>query len=163
MKSVSTRTFVLFTVVVFILAFGVFANAQDKPSKKDKDAPTENNDAYEDEGRQIGMDYEEDEGSAVLDREDILKVINRKKTSIRGCYEKILQTNQSLKGKLMVNFTIQLNGSVKDASIVKGKSSMKDKKVTKCVMGIVKNMIFPKRKKGEPMEINFPFNFQPKK
>jgi len=161
------RIFNLFTVIVLVAGVTSVLSAQDKkdaaqPTDKSGDEAAEE-EGYSDEGRTVGMDYKEEEGAAVLDREEILKVINMKTTSIRSCYETVLQTNQSLQGKLMVNFFIQLDGSVTDAKIVEDKSTMKEKKVNECVMEIVKNMRFAQRKKGEPMEINFPFNFQPKK
>gem|GEM_PF-1816954 len=168
MKSFSMRIFNLFAVIMLVAGLASALNAQDKtdktkPAGNPDDQAAEEDEGYSDEGRTVGMDYKEDEGVVVLDREEILKVINVKTTSIRSCYETALQTNQSLQGKLMVNFFIELDGSVSGAKIVEDKSTMKEKKVNECVMEIVKNMRFAPRKKGEPMEINFPFNFQPKK
>ena len=97
-----------------------------------------------------------------LDKEDIMEVIQKRQSGITSCYEKELQTNRTLKGKVMVSFTIQVSGEVTDVKVNESKSDLKEKKVTDCMVLILKNLRFPARKKGPPQEINFPFNFKPK-
>jgi len=145
----------LLTLIALVTVFVSFATAQE--SKKG-DTKKDSDDYYEEE-QAGGVDYEE--AATVLDKQDIIRVIKKKYTAIRSCYETVLQTNQKLKGRLVVSFDIQTSGKV--SGVKKGKgSTMKDKKVVKCVLDHIRSLNFPERKKGEVQTVNFPFNFQPK-
>ncbi len=147
---ISIVTLVLSFIVISLLAVPLFA----KDNKK-----KEGGDDYYSEEQAGGIAY--DEEAVTLDKADIQRVIKKRYTSIRACYETQLQTNQKLSGKVIVNFSIQLSGTVKGVKKASG-STMKDKKVIKCVTKIMKSLRFPARKKGNPIEINYPFNFKPK-
>lgn len=146
----------LLALVALLTTFVSLAMAEDK--KGSKNTKEEEGDYYEEE-QAGGINYEDVE--VKLDQQDILRVIKKKYASIRSCYETVLQTNQKLKGRLVVHFNIELNGKVSGVNATKD-STMKEKKVVQCVLDHVKSLIFPERKKGEPIEVNFPFNFQPK-
>ncbi|RJO65786.1 MAG: hypothetical protein C4523_15450 [Myxococcales bacterium] len=133
--------------------------AEPKDEAKEAGQGEATDDYYEEE-QAGGIHYEEE--AQVLDKETIKDVIDKRQTGILYCYEKELQTNQKLKGRMLVNFTIQLDGAVAEVKLVADKTEIKDKKVTDCVLDIVKSFRFPARKAGEPIEINYPFNFQPK-
>jgi len=136
---------------------------KDKAPEPAKEEAKEGDDNYYNEEQAGGVHYEDEEESDTLDKELIQKTIGGGLNGIRYCYEKELTTNQSLKGRLFVNFQIQLDGKVSDLKVVDKQTTLKSKKVTQCVLDIVKNFKFAARKKGEPIEINYPFNFQPKK
>ncbi len=142
-----------------MLAFSFTVMAEDK-AKKDE-ASEDDPYAEENAGDQI-VGVEE----VTLDQEIIRSRINQNIRGIITCYENALMTNQTLAGRVVVNFNIQVNGTVNDAKVVKNykgrKTTLTDKKVQKCILERVNKITFPKREKGQPIEINYPFNFTPK-
>ncbi len=156
------RTFWGFWVVIAILGMSSLVFAQMKtPSPLDKSDSTDE-EGYEDEEEDAGGIHYEEKVVTELDRSTIQSVIKKRNTSILYCYEKELQTNQDLRGRVVINFTIQLDGKVKGVKVVSDKTTLKDKKVSDCVLDIMKSLAFPSRKAGEPIEINYPFKFEPK-
>lgn len=149
--------------VAMLIVFPVTAQMKTpSPLDQAKTPPTgEEGDDYYDEEQAGGIHYEDQEVQ-VLDKETIRKVIDGRNKSIAYCYEKELQTTRKLKGRVVVNLTIQLDGVVKGVKVVKDKSTLKNKKVRNCIIDIMKSLRFPVRKTGEPIEINYPFVFKPK-
>lgn len=95
------------------------------------------------------------EGS--LDREIIARVIRQHRNEIKFCYEKELQKNKKLAGRITVSFTIAASGSV---IIAKVKSStIKNASVENCVTGKIRRWVFPAPKGGGIVKVNYPFNF----
>lgn len=158
MMSKKIKIAVILTLILSFSLLVLQVGAQEKPAEEATPAGDEYVEEDE-EGRAAGIDYEEE--VTTLDKADIQAVIKKRYVSIRSCYETQLQTNQKLKGRVVVGFTIKLDGKVK--GVKKGDdSTMKDKKVVNCVLDIMKSLQFPERKKGEEIQINYPFNFQPK-
>lgn len=157
MMSKKIKITVFLTLILSFSLLVLQAGAQEKPAEDT--APAGDEYVEEEEGRAAGINYEEE--ATTLDKADIQGVIKKRYVSIRSCYETQLQTNQKLKGRMVVSFTIMLDGKVK--GVKKGNdSTMKDKKVVNCVLDIMKSLQFPERKKGEEIQINYPFNFQAK-
>ena len=114
-------------------------NPLDQEDEETTEEGGEESDSYYDEEQAGGINYE-DETPVLLDRETIKSVIAKRYQSIIYCYEKELQTNRNLKGRVMVSFTIERNGTVSETEVVKDKSTIKDKKVIDCVLKIMKSM-----------------------
>ncbi len=155
MKTNKRKAFSLLLAVLLVM-FGLSAAMAEDTKKK-----TEDESYQEEEDKQAGVHFEEE--NQVLDKATIQKVIKKRQSGILNCYNTQLQTNHSLAGKVVINFTIQLDGTIQGGKAVKKATTMKDKKVVKCIEKIVKNLHFPSRKKGEPIEINYPWVFQPPK
>lgn len=94
-----------------------------------------------------------------LSKAEVYKVISKHQQAILRCYEKRLARKPGLSGKVSFEWTVKTNGSV---STVREKSStLNDATVSKCVMGVIRKMKFPKPKGGEVI-IVYPFFFQTK-
>ncbi|MBR57110.1 MAG: hypothetical protein CMH54_03530 [Myxococcales bacterium] len=89
-------------------------------------------------------------------KDNIAKAVRRRAGAIRSCYEKQLMINPSLKGKLIVQWKIGLDGRVKSANAKGG--SLKDPKVVKCVVRTIRGMRFAKPDGGVCV-VRWPFVF----
>ncbi|MCK6544328.1 AgmX/PglI C-terminal domain-containing protein [Myxococcota bacterium] len=93
-----------------------------------------------------------------LSREDIARVIRRNLARFKYCYEKELNANPNLQGKVSVYFTIAPTGSVAEASI--RETSMNDQNVESCVEKVMRSLVFPKPQGGGIVVVTYPFVFQ---
>lgn len=163
----NTNRFAMLLALVLLFAFGSIAFAQmETPSRynsgSDKQQPAEEEDDYYENDQAGQADLEMEDTPAVLDKETILTTIKKRYSGIVSCYETQLQTNQDLAGKVYVDMTVQLDGSVTNVKTVKKETTLKSKKAVQCMLKIIKTLKFPERKKGEPMQFVFPFRFEPK-
>jgi len=94
-----------------------------------------------------------------LDRSLIDAVIKRKMSQIRYCYQRELQKNPNLSGKLTIKFTIAKDGSVSQAGVKT--SSMGNPAVDQCVVQRFYQMTFPEPKGGGIVIVSYPFIFSP--
>lgn len=92
-----------------------------------------------------------------LSKEEIGRVIRRNLARFKYCYEKQLNANPNLQGKVSVYFTIAPTGSVADASI--RETSMNDENVESCVVKVMRSLVFPKPKGGGIVVVTYPFVF----
>ncbi|MFB6263311.1 MAG: AgmX/PglI C-terminal domain-containing protein [Bradymonadaceae bacterium] len=90
------------------------------------------------------------------DRSDIRKTVQSKSAAIQYCYEKQLQLNPKLKGKVVAQWKVNLDGSVKSTSIAS--STLNNRKVESCITRVIKRMRFQKPDGGICV-INYPFVF----
>jgi predicted component of type VI protein secretion system len=91
-----------------------------------------------------------------LSRDAIAKVVRKHLREIQYCYEKNLMLNSKLAGKLIMEWTITISGSV---SVVKTKSNtMATPAVAMCVSAKIKGWKFPKPK-GGIVVVSYPFIF----
>ncbi len=97
-------------------------------------------------------------GMGELDQAVIKKVINGNLGRFKYCYERELGPSPSLKGKVVVKFTISPSGTVSKASIAS--SSLGSKNVEGCVLKVAKKLRFPKPKGGSVV-VSYPFMFAP--
>ena len=91
-----------------------------------------------------------------LSRAEIEKVIRARQGLIRACYQRQLNRNRGLSGKITVSFRIQSNGSVSSARVVGGQSTLRDRSVQSCVVRQIGKLKFPAKGGGT---VNFPFIF----
>ncbi len=90
-----------------------------------------------------------------LDKEIIRRIIRRHINEVKYCYQKELQANPDLYGRIIIQFTIAATGQVM-ASVVQ-KSTMKNKKVEGCIAQAVRRWLFPKPKGGGIVIVSYPF------
>ena len=83
--------------------------------------------------------------------------IATKMGAIKACYQKGLQTNPDLSGKIKVKFIIQPNGTVNPAKI--DESTIGNDSVESCVLNNVKAWKFPQAKGGGITNVVYPFVF----
>jgi TonB family protein len=75
---------------------------------------------------------------------------------IKACYQKELNRSRDLGGKLVVNFVIAADGTVKSTRIEGGKSSLRNSAVESCVRSNIQRLKFPAKGGGV---VNYPFIF----
>jgi hypothetical protein len=92
-----------------------------------------------------------------LSRSDVYKTINKYIGSIQRCYERELMSDPSLGGKITFEWTVDTSGGVK--GVRERSSSVGSRKVSSCIMRVIRRMKFPRPKGGEA-EIAYPFVFE---
>ena len=92
-----------------------------------------------------------------LSREQIERVVRRHSRGIRYCYERELQNDPELGGRVSVNWTIDLDGRVASASIQE--NSMGNRNVESCIMREVRRMRFD-QPDGGMVVVTYPFTFR---
>ena len=95
--------------------------------------------------------------SGFLSREQIERVVRRHARGIRYCYERELQDDPSLEGRIVANWTIDLDGHVSRRSIES--NSMGDRNVESCLLREIGRMRFPEPD-GGMVVVSYPFSFR---
>jgi hypothetical protein len=91
-----------------------------------------------------------------LDKNIIRRYIRRKIQRVKRCYESQLLEDPDLAGTVVVQFTIDANGTVVGAS-----AGGLHEKVNTCVAGVIESIQFPKPKGGGVVSVRYPFLFKP--
>jgi hypothetical protein len=93
--------------------------------------------------------------------DSISEVVTSHQAEIQGCYEKTLAArDQKLQGQLMTHFLITAAGTVSGATVEKKGTTLKDKDLHKCVVGVLGTMRFPKPPDAKNHPVEFPFNLK---
>ncbi|MCB9678895.1 MAG: TonB family protein [Alphaproteobacteria bacterium] len=87
------------------------------------------------------------------------EVIKRHLNQIRYCYQRQLQRNPGLGGKLVVKFTIAKNGAVSSASVKS--STLGNAEVDQCVTDRIRRLQFAEPRGGGIAIVSYPFLFSP--
>jgi len=98
-------------------------------------------------------------GKGSLDKEIIRAEISTHHPEATSCYQPEMDKNQKLSGRLMVQFTIGASGDV-IASVLQ-QSTLNNKTVESCIVGIVRCWKFPPPAGGGIVIITYPFTFTP--
>ena len=98
-------------------------------------------------------------GDAFCDKKDIKVAMNRAKGSFRFCYQRELQNNPELSGRVVLRFTIGTDGRPKGPAIAS--STLKNKEAHACLLKTVTRMTF-KPPKGGVCPVRWPFTFKPR-
>ncbi|MCO4763663.1 MAG: energy transducer TonB [Myxococcales bacterium] len=88
----------------------------------------------------------------------IRKHIRRKRGAIRACYQRGLQSDPTLHGKVEVRFLISPSGAVNHAKL--GASPLQDEDVQRCVLRTLKTWRFPRAHRGRSTHVVYPFAFR---
>jgi len=94
-----------------------------------------------------------------LDKSLIDEVINQNLNRIRYCYQRELQGNPVLSGKVTEKFTIAKNGTVSEAS--PKSSTLNNAAVEECINKVFMEMKFPEPRGGGIVIVSYPFVFSP--
>lgn len=90
-----------------------------------------------------------------LDKDQIAAVINRHMGEVIYCYEKGLQGNPRLSGRVGMNFNINAAGVVSSASV--GRTSLNSAMVEGCIVSHLRQWKFPKPVGGVNVKVSYPF------
>jgi outer membrane biosynthesis protein TonB len=90
-------------------------------------------------------------------KEAINRVVRAHQGGIRFCFERELQRDPKLSGKVLVGWKINLEGRVQFAKI--DSSSLQNQRVESCMLQNIRRWIFPKPQGGICV-INYPFVFK---
>ena len=92
-----------------------------------------------------------------LDRETIQRVIRQHRREIRDCYQRELQRNPDLSGRIVVEFVIDPHGNV--ATARSAESDVGSDAVEDCVVRRVRRWRFPAPSTPGAVRVNYPFVF----
>ncbi len=90
-----------------------------------------------------------------LDRDQIIAVINRNKGQIIYCYEKGLQSQPRIGGRVAVDFVIGPSGRITRAKVAQ--SSLGSNQVENCMIARMKTLQFPKPVGNVNVDVLYPF------
>ncbi len=93
-----------------------------------------------------------------LDKDVIAQVIRRHQNEIQFCYEKELQKNPALGGKIAVVWTIEATGQVSDATVAE--TTMGNRSVEDCIVSRIRRWKFPEAQSGGSTVVTFPWIFK---
>ncbi len=91
-----------------------------------------------------------------VDSSSISQVVRRNQAAIRRCYERELNANPDLRGKVAVTIIINEQGRIQMADI--SEDTVGSPAVSKCIVGVVNRWRFP-RPEGGPASVTIPFVF----
>jgi hypothetical protein len=112
-------------------------------------------------GSPFGLADGDDDDAIVqggLDKDQINAVILRNMGQITYCYEQGLQKQPSLAGRVAIRFQIGGRGRVDLAGV--SHSSVHSAQVESCIVGKLKNWVFPKPQGGVSVAVTYPFNLR---
>lgn len=90
-----------------------------------------------------------------LDKEIIRRIIRRHINEVKFCYQKELQANENLGGRVIVQFTIAATGQVVVSKVQS--STLGNSQVEQCIAQAVRRWLFPKPKGGGIVHVSYPF------
>jgi hypothetical protein len=94
-----------------------------------------------------------------MSREAVLKVVNAHLDEVRDCYERELLHNPGISGKILMEWLIQLDGTVRYAK-VKFTNIGHSSDLHGCIEAQVVTWNFPRPKGGQEVMVTFPFLFE---
>lgn len=92
-----------------------------------------------------------------LDRAAIQRVLSSHMAEVQACYERALQRDPTLGGRIVIDFEIGPEGAVTDAR--QRASTMSTPQVAQCVLSLVRTWRFPAPASG-PVRVTYPFVFR---
>jgi Ca-activated chloride channel family protein len=93
-----------------------------------------------------------------LDKGIIQRVIRSRKNAVRFCYERELQRDPKLAGRLVIELTISPQGDVTKARVKE--DTLQNKGVASCVLAKMKTLRFPAPKGSGAVIVTYPYVFK---
>jgi TonB family protein len=97
-------------------------------------------------------------GTGTLSPDKIQRIVQRRKRGLQGCYEAELKKDNTFKGKVKIQFTIEPSGRVSNSKAIQ--NTMGSNAVAQCIAKQIKRWRFPKPSGGS-VTIAYPFVFTP--
>jgi len=95
--------------------------------------------------------------AASLDRSPIDETIKRDMNKVRYCYQRELQKDATLEGKVTMKFTIGGDGAARSVEV---KSfTLDNEQVHICLVSVFEKMVFPAPPGGEVVIVSYPLHF----
>jgi TonB family protein len=92
-----------------------------------------------------------------IDKAEIQSVIRHNRSAVASCYEKELQDNTELEGRIKVKFTIAPDGTVSHTKV--HHSTLESSTVEQCVLDEIATWKFTAPPRSHDVVVNYPFNF----
>lgn len=92
-----------------------------------------------------------------LSRETIRRVVRRHHNEVKFCYERALQSNPGLEGRVTTRFMISPSGAVVGSTIVG--STLNHAETESCVRNVLTRFTFPSPDNGGMVSVTYPFTF----
>jgi TonB family protein len=102
---------------------------------------------------------EDEGGSGVFDSANVVRQIRLRLRRIQSCYERELRNNPTLSGRVAVRFTIEVTGTVSNASA--SENTTGSPVVADCVVGAIRSIRFNPTPEGGSVAFSYPFVFAP--
>ena len=99
-----------------------------------------------------------DKESKDVDRSALQSFVRGRSDSIRACYERELQRNPGLKGKLVARFTITPTGAARDVGIEE--DTLANPEVASCITSLIAGWTFPFTP-DQDVPVAYPFLLSP--
>lgn len=96
--------------------------------------------------------------SSDVDRDALARYVKARLKAIQNCYEKELKRNPSLKGKVVVRFSITPAGRTGDIDIEE--NTLGNEAVGACIRTVIRGWVFP-FKPDDSVSVAYPFVFSP--
>jgi TonB family protein len=93
-----------------------------------------------------------------LDPDQVQAVVERNQGQMIYCYEKAMQSQPNLKGRVAVKFIVSPSGNVSVANIAQ--SSVNSSKIESCILSKLKAWKFPRPKGNVAVNVVYPFAFR---
>jgi len=93
-----------------------------------------------------------------LSGDAVLRVLGRVKSQAKYCYERGLQTNPNLEGKVTTRFVIGPGGDVQSSEV--SDSTLHNVEVETCLLRVVQRLSFPPCTGGGVAEVTYPWIFK---
>ncbi|MEZ4254452.1 MAG: AgmX/PglI C-terminal domain-containing protein [Polyangiales bacterium] len=98
-------------------------------------------------------------GSGDFDQSEVTKVIKGAQSALKRCYDTELKTNPAVKGKVVIEFTIEPTGTVSKSRAVENSSGSSS--LGSCVEAAIKRLRWRKGPEGGSVTYQYPFVFAP--
>ncbi|MFT5359233.1 MAG: hypothetical protein ACI9KE_006476 [Polyangiales bacterium] len=95
--------------------------------------------------------------NGALSRETIRRVVRRHHNEVKFCYERALQSNPGLEGRVTTRFMISPSGAVVGSTIVG--STLNHAETESCVRNVLTRFTFPSPDNGGMVSVTYPFTF----
>ncbi len=92
---------------------------------------------------------------------DISARVEDRRPEARACYDEALKRVPELKGRLIINFEINPDGTVADASQSAQDDQIMDEEVVACIADVIKGITFAKSERGKRSRAFHRYEFNP--
>lgn len=100
--------------------------------------------------------------STKIDRDGIRSVFKKHSAHFQQCYQEALKEDDTLSGKVMLDFDINPDGSVGRSGVNEGRSTLHSEILEACLLATLKSKIFPANDKDTIFQIFYPIVFNNK-
>ena len=96
-----------------------------------------------------------------FNQDTIRELVRAKQPQIERCWEQYLVSqDKPVDGKLQTKFVITPAGSVRNATVLKKGTTVKNSELHKCVATVLSTLTFPKPPDGKDHPVEYPFNLK---